>query len=571
MDHNSSDPGTSSLPQYGFSTELDFSNLIKGNRFLFRVHTPKQRSPFHDDSEPFFVAPKFDERYTTSPGALPRTPDRQDPTYSDAARHMDWTTRSMSPYISTSFSFSWSIWEALRRYHINVKKDVEIAIIDGNAIRDQAFTAVQLLKKGTAKERHSAYWRWYHFSQESQCVLVYGSIPSTAVFASIPLLSIIDRMPSYFLNPGTGPLDRVAWNYTEKRPSYRQFCRDMSNRFLRLSYDERIKDATTGSVHLAVGLLRPWFYQIVTLELEEAILTTSSLALLIAQWPGQWWTRDHLEMGHLIRSIVFALAEELLNKQHGSIPVESQKLQAIITSLELSLQNYKLELSMRSPVTRGPGTDVSSPHASEMPFSPMGSAPLYTSMTLPLSPPPSPKSGKSARAEPIVTSSVPKLQEGLKRHSPSIATSPPLITPSPRASRSLSTGPNPSIMPNSPLTPAADIPVPPSPVTSATNAPVPQPPIASTANTRASPNQSTDEAWSALASSIPPTSFDELSKSISSQIPPNEFLSAEDDLLVDSTSILDTASCLVTGFVVGAFITLCILSPQRRALLTHMT
>ncbi|KAG6887969.1 hypothetical protein C0995_011362 [Termitomyces sp. Mi166 len=36
-------------------------------------------------------------------------------------------------------------------------------------------------------------------------------------------------------------------------------------------------------------------------------------------------------------------------------------------------------------------------------------------------------------------------------------------------------------------------------------------------------------------------------------------------------TIAETASCLVTGFFIGAFITLCLLSPQRRTLLTHLT
>ncbi|KAG6889929.1 hypothetical protein C0995_013453 [Termitomyces sp. Mi166 len=36
-------------------------------------------------------------------------------------------------------------------------------------------------------------------------------------------------------------------------------------------------------------------------------------------------------------------------------------------------------------------------------------------------------------------------------------------------------------------------------------------------------------------------------------------------------TMAETASCLVTGFFIGAFITLCLLLPQRRTLLTHLT
>jgi hypothetical protein len=38
-----------------------------------------------------------------------------------------------------------------------------------------------------------------------------------------------------------------------------------------------------------------------------------------------------------------------------------------------------------------------------------------------------------------------------------------------------------------------------------------------------------------------------------------------------SSALAETASCVVTGFLVGAFITLCLLSPQRRTLLTGLT
>ena len=150
--------GSLYLPQYGFGPTLDFADLVGSNQFLFRVHTPKERSPFFDDTEPFFIAPKFDERYRNiTPGGLKdwELDDRTaiaNATYQDVARHMTWTTRSSSPYISTSFNPIWSIWEAVRRYHHGVKQDVEIAIIDAHAVSDRAITAVSLLSKASSRE-----------------------------------------------------------------------------------------------------------------------------------------------------------------------------------------------------------------------------------------------------------------------------------------------------------------------------------------------------------------------------------------------------------------------------------
>lgn len=144
----------SSLPQYGFGADVEFDTLVTSNRFLFRVHTPKQSSLFLDDTDPFFVAPKYDDRYTLSPDQLSdqRSRGPWEGSYEDVARHMDWTTRSSSSCISTSFSFIWSIWEALRRHHNGMKKDVEIAVIDATAVSDRSATAVQLLRKGSPSE-----------------------------------------------------------------------------------------------------------------------------------------------------------------------------------------------------------------------------------------------------------------------------------------------------------------------------------------------------------------------------------------------------------------------------------
>ena len=156
--HESREDNSLYLPQYGFGQTLDFANLVERNQFLFRVYTPKERSPFFDDTEPFFVAPRFDERYrNTTPGGLKEweTDGRAavtNATYEDIARHLNWTTRSLSPYISTSFSPIWSIWEAVRRYHCGVKQDVEIAIIDAHAVSDRAVTAAHLLSKASSQE-----------------------------------------------------------------------------------------------------------------------------------------------------------------------------------------------------------------------------------------------------------------------------------------------------------------------------------------------------------------------------------------------------------------------------------
>jgi hypothetical protein len=138
----------SSLPQYGFGQEFGFHDLVNHNPFIFRVHTPKPRSPFFDSTEPYFVGQRFNECYTHSPPPLDEFCDSTE----DISTHMDWTKRHSSPYISTSFSFAWAMWEALRRYQTNVKHDVEIAVIDAKAVAKHSVTALELLRKMKPKE-----------------------------------------------------------------------------------------------------------------------------------------------------------------------------------------------------------------------------------------------------------------------------------------------------------------------------------------------------------------------------------------------------------------------------------
>lgn len=144
-------PSDSSLPQYGFGAEIAFDALIDTNPFLFRVYTPKHSTSTSDSTSDDSDAPQFLAQQFENDPLAPSS--KQSPaTYADVANHMDWTTKSTSPFVSTSFSFAWALWEAVRRYHGNMKHDVEIAVIDARLVADRAVTAVEVLRKSKAKE-----------------------------------------------------------------------------------------------------------------------------------------------------------------------------------------------------------------------------------------------------------------------------------------------------------------------------------------------------------------------------------------------------------------------------------
>ncbi|OSD00431.1 hypothetical protein PYCCODRAFT_1479116 [Trametes coccinea BRFM310] len=349
------------LPQYGFGAEVGFEQLVESNPFLFRVHTPKEPSPFYDNTEPYFVGQMFADSVSSSAfRSLLQSPYRAPSTYTyaDVARHMDWTTRATSPYVSTSFSFAWAIWEATRRYHHGMKHSVEIAVIDAKALVGRAVTAVELLREGAPKDRHQDHWKWYRYALEAQDVLVYGYIPGTAVLASVPLVQLLSKLPTYMLHPDPSPLkdtpiSRVAWDYERKKYSYKLFCQEMSDRFLRMPVDRRMRDTTVGAVRLALALLRPWFHKLASDDFTTATASTSELALGIARWPGLWWVREHPEVRDLVRCLVHIVGEEAREARRTQALADATRMQDIVGGLEHLARSYHMRggahLGMATP------------------------------------------------------------------------------------------------------------------------------------------------------------------------------------------------------------------------------
>lgn len=145
------------LPRVGFDDSLEFDTLIDNNPFIFRVYTPKPHSPtITYDKDIFCIAPKFNAKYSSPLEDVrllsPTVPVTEMATCMDVIRHMDWTTRQSSCYISCSFSFAWAIWEAMRRYRTGYKHDVEIAVIDATTLKGRAVTGAQILRGSTPAE-----------------------------------------------------------------------------------------------------------------------------------------------------------------------------------------------------------------------------------------------------------------------------------------------------------------------------------------------------------------------------------------------------------------------------------
>jgi hypothetical protein len=451
-------------------------------------------------------------------------------------------------------------------------------------------------------------------------VLVHESIPGTAVLASVPLLSLLEKLPSYFLRSEIplgvkgGALAAVAWNYTERKSSYRQFCQDMSTRFLQLSPEARLQDITAGSLRLAISFLRPWFHQYVRDDFQTATVTLCALSFSIAQWPGQWWAQEHSEMWSLIQVMVLSLSEEVREKQRGQVSAEVSCLQGVITELEGTVKDYEEELSSRkikksahilapltippplrpavmpispSPFTLGPSFNFSLPRtqsivptpitpptspirsaAPEFPIgessSPVEQATIVPSPVLsfvlsdgPLTPlPPHGASHSPLRSDSGTFTDVelpddcftPKKGSLLLEQGSPIHSSTPILVPSPIDPTSL-------ILPASPISPSLSRP--PSPVDTLVELP--------------SPNNSPSPVEVTLPLDLlAPHRYSMFEPTLPSPIL-DRTAAEERRRARRPPSVTETASCIVTGFLVGAFITLCLLSPYRRTILTNLT
>nr|GAT47779.1 predicted protein [Mycena chlorophos] len=408
------------LPQFGFGSEIEFRRLAERNPFLFRVHTPAPEKP-HTPLDDAFVAPKFQQERIgmEAPPAA---------TYAEVLRHFE---QDASVYVATSFSFMWAIWEALRRHQLDGgKHDIEIAVIDATAslIAPRAITAVEVLSSVSPSLRHPDHWKWYHQAQESQCVLVYGAIPQFAVLSSIPLLKILESLPSYCLHPHPtpSPFERVAWTYPQK-PSFYRFCAEQAAVFQALTPDAQTADATIGATCLAMTLLGEWAAWMVQLlaipDVENkiarfglqnaeardmfsraALTKVLELAQAIARWPSE--QRDHEVWRVRVREMGVLVSEEISRLQksagNGASDLVDESFKAVVVRVDELLLRVDVDAKEKEVEYDPLSPDwhqVSTPRPTEIalpPSCPM--TPIRRPYSLLPTPPPTPPPSLASRS-----------------------------------------------------------------------------------------------------------------------------------------------------------------------------
>ena len=199
------------------------------------------------------------------------------------------------------------------------------------------------------------------------------------------------------------PLPGLEWDYTGKL-SYRRFCCDMSSRFHCLSTEERLADSTAGSLALSLAFLCPWFHQTADVDYDRAIRTLKNLASIIAQWPGQWWVREHPEIYNLTHAMAVTLCQELC-KRHKYQDKEVSRLQGVVNKLCNVVKEYEVIFNSIDEPSNSNQPEKTKPIIFIDPAAPIFSPPMCDSASpparigstcarvqTPLTPPDTPKS-----------------------------------------------------------------------------------------------------------------------------------------------------------------------------------
>jgi hypothetical protein len=161
---------------------------------------------------------------------------------------------------------------------------------------------------------------------------------------------------SAVLTPPPSPTPfAVVFKNPHSRPSFKQFCTKLSERFLRGSEEARLQDTSAYAVRLAVALLRPWLHRsLPKADTDDVARTVGELALVIAQWPAQWWARDRHELDGLVRAMVSVVAEEVAETRRVHALREVERMERVVAGLQDDLAARQRPPPYSSRWTSGP-------------------------------------------------------------------------------------------------------------------------------------------------------------------------------------------------------------------------
>jgi hypothetical protein len=288
---------------FGFSENQTFASLMEDNRYLYRVHDAKSKTPLVPGTG--FVARNFQD---LSPANLEtkRESILKDPSEAEAFTHARMT--GSTSYIGTTFSLSWAIWEANQRADYRGTEQVKISVIDGHLLRPYASTAVTLLSRCSSEADFEMLKNHANLAQE---VLVYAFIPEKSILATIHWDHVLPALPSWYREGDKLREGRPDPVYPKKHFKARLRFEAFVTAFnaLRLNQDE--KDIHSESIRLAMAMMAERMHPLTSideLDIIENIIT--DIAAEICRWPSrqynpqreetEMWESKRIEIGNLV-------------------------------------------------------------------------------------------------------------------------------------------------------------------------------------------------------------------------------------------------------------------------------
>ncbi len=125
--------------------------------------------------------------------------------------------------------------------------------------------------------------------------------------------------------------------------------------------EKRLRDTTVGSVRLAIAFLRPYFHKHISDDFTAATSIVYNLSYVVAQWPGQWWSREHPEIRELIRHIVHLVGEEMREAKRVQALADATRMEKIVGGLQQFAQSYETRNRPRKNIPALPLSPAPSP------------------------------------------------------------------------------------------------------------------------------------------------------------------------------------------------------------------
>jgi hypothetical protein len=316
---------------FGFGNSQTFESLINENRYLYRVHDVKSRTPLVPGIG--FVAHKF-QGLSQAEVEIKRQDILQDPSATEAFHHARMS--ESTSYVGTTFSLSWAICEANQRAEYRGYDQVKITVIDGHLLGAYASTAVTFLRHLPSEQDVEKLKNYANLAQE---VLVYAFIPEEAILATIDWDRVLPALPSWYREGDKLREGKPDLKYHKKHFKARSRFKAFVEAFNALKLGDETA-ISMQSIRLAIAVTEDSTNNLSSVvDLDHIENNITDIAVEICRWPSRlgdplqdetkMWESKRVEIRNLVRldrrlavmreRLMFEESVDLLSDELGKV------------------------------------------------------------------------------------------------------------------------------------------------------------------------------------------------------------------------------------------------------------